>query len=638
MPYKLPTSIKPLPKKADPKLAPSKQRAVTGLQGYTEGIYEWWNQPKEALGNVIASLVQRIDQNNFDLRDRWLRYAQMYGNVETMGFSNLNNRFDRTNNVPVFNVIQSCVDTLNSKIAKDNPAPYFITSGADYFEKVKAEKMTQFIQGLFQQMNFYDIANNQVFRDASVYGDGGVQFEFNPKTKKIECDWIFIDQLKIDQFDALNGKPRSMHRVRLLQKEMLISKYPDQEELINNVFADRQKIFRTKDTVIDLVKIIESWHLCNDSRTGRHTVVLADKVLSDEDYEYDWFPIVLFHYYKKAVGIFGRGIPEEIQSPQIEINKELLFIQQAQELQCSPLIIVDTDSQISNESLLTNRVARMVKVRGGTRAPQFLSPQGLSEEVYAHLKWWIDIAYQSVGISQMSASGEKTPGVTSAVAMRTMVDIESSRFVQVSKNWEEFFVQCAETCLKIGKDAYAGKDWKVSYTDKKSKVIREISWDKINLKEDSYVIRCDTVSSFPQSAAGRIQTITDFISNNFISKERGMELLQLDPDLEGEVRLQTAPLRLIEKILCDMVEENIYQHPEPYYNLQLALTVTQATLQQLQIDNCPDDRLQLVRQFLNELATLLSGQDPTVALLQQSFQSGATAAQIAPQAGVAPIQ
>jgi hypothetical protein len=625
-------------KKSKRDMTNVRKRNVSGTRTLSDEMQYWWEQPTDKIGGAIAQVVQRIDDINYEYRDRFMRYARLYGNYEALGWANLSNvnRTDQSNNRPVYNIIQSAIDTINSKIARDNPAPYFITNGADYFDKLKAEKMTNFIQGLFQQMKLYDIANNKVFRDACVYGLGCVQFNLNKQTNKIEAEWVFIDELKIDLYDAQKQQPRSIHRCKMVQKELLISQFPDKEDVINDLTSSHPTYFRSNDTVIDFVVTTESWHLSNNGKQGRHVIILADEVLVDEDYDCDWFPLAFYSFYEKPIGIYGRSITETILSGQIEINKILMFIQQCQELQASPVILVDSSSEVSEDVLLSNQIARMIPYRSGTNPPSFVSPQAASPEIYQHLKDWMTWCYQEAGISQTSAGGTKQPGVNSAVAMRTMVDIESSRFIQCSKNWEQFFVHCAEICVKLGKIAYE-KDpsFSVQYVNKKSKILKDLPWSKINLPDDSFVIRCDTISSFPQSAAGRIQTITDFISNNWMSKERGMELLQLDPDLEDEVKLATSSLLLCEKLLCQMVEEGIYEHPEPFINLQLVLGVSQNTYNLLKQQDCPEERLELVRQWIQEIATLLTGQDPTVQLLQQTFQPPQQTPPT-PQAGIAP--
>jgi hypothetical protein len=619
------------------------------LGGNSDEWRNWWDLPTEKIGGALAQLVDRIDTNNYEERNRFLRYARLYGNYESLGWASMSamNRQDQSNNRPVYNVIQSSVDTVNSKVARDNPAPYFITSGADYFDKLKAEKQTQFVIGVFQETKLYDVANNDVFRDGAVYGLGGIEWLLNPQTNRIEADWVFIDELKIDRYDGAKGAPRSIHRVVMLQKEMLLARYKGDDEAIEKILRTTQTrplVFRGQESVVDFCVIRKSWHLAIGKSgdrgyvPGRYVETIDDEVLTDEEYKFDEFPFAFFRWYKKAAGFMGRGIAEELTSGQVEINKILMFIQQCQELQASPLILVDNASGVSEDVILSNNIARMVKGRfaNGGFAPQFLSPASTGPEIYQHLQWWITNSYGKVGISATSAQGTKQPGVNSAIAMRTMVDVESSRFIQVSKNWEKFFVDCAEIVVRLAKQAYEkDKDWSVDYTDKRGKFIKSIPWAKINAANDTFTIKCDTVSGFPATAAGRIQTVTDFISNHYISFERGMELLNIDPDLQDEIELATSSLRLCEKSLAEMVEDGVYTHPEKYLNLKLALSVSEATYNQLCIDGCPEDRLQLVRQWIDELCTKLGAPDPQLVMLQNVFNPPAQAA-VAPQAGLQP--
>lgn len=630
-----------LRKPKDPKdTRKSVMRPVSGVKSpLSDFDKHWYDLDEDKIAGAVQQLVIQIDLNNQDLTREWERYARMYGNYDNLALTGTGsadgNSYDGSTNIPSYNIIQSSVDTLTSKICPDNPKPYFITSNADYFTKLKAEKQTQFVQGVFQGANLYEKANNQVFRDAAVYGIGGLHFHYDEDKQKICAEWIFVDEIKIDRVDAFKKHPRSIHLCKLAQKETLLEKFPEQEDVIEDMAGQHPEYFRSKETVIEFMVTIESWHLKNGKKPGRHVISLQDKVLLDEEYDEDYFPCVFFNYYDKGTGIFGRGVADTLFNHQIEINKLLLMIQQCQELQAAPLIFVPNEAQIASDVLLNNNIARMVPYRGN-QVPTFMAPQAVDPAVYEHLKWWIESSYGEVGISMTSAAGTKQPGVDSAIAMRTMVDIESSRFVQVSKNWEKFFVNCAETVIKIGKRVYeTNKNFSVTYMDKKSKILKEIPWKSIDPDEDMFVIQCDTISGFTNSAAGRIQTVTEFISNGWFSRERGLELLGMDPDLDGEIQLQTSSLRLCEKRLSQMVEEGIYNHPEKYMDLQLALNVSERMYNQLVLDECPEERLQLVRQWIDELITKTTGQDPAVMQLQQIFAPPAPPT-MAPQAGPNP--
>lgn len=651
-----------MPKSVKPKIVANKEaeaRAVkikvhTGGSNnmWHDNFQSWWNLPDDSIGNAVYQIILRNQQNSYVRRNSFYRYALLYGNAESLGWNNYSafNRTEATNNRPVFNVVQSIVDTLNSKIARDNPEPYFTTMSGDYFEKLKAEKLNQFIEGVFQQCGFYDIANNKVFRDAGVYGTGGVFIKYNKAKDQIEFEWVFIDEFTMDRYDAIKGDPRSFERTYIKTREQLICEYPDKAELIKRV-ATTQPIYQPlRETTIDPVVVCEAWHLAdkavdgsdieNITNKGKHVVTIAGEPLLVEDYDECEYPFIFFRYYEATAGFYGSGVAERSLSGQIEINKILMQIQQAQELFASPLIITENGADISEDTLLTNNIARLVKIRSGTAKPEFLTPKPLDQQVYDHLKWWINAEYQQNGISMMSATGEKTPGVNAAVAMRTMVDIESTRFQQVSKNWEQFFVDVAYAIVRLAKQVYKKNgSLTVKWTDKRSAIIKEIDFAKLDLPDGSYTINCGTISDFPNTPSGKIQTITELFSNQIISKERMLESITMDPDLIHEVKLQCSSLRLVEKSLCSMVEDNVYIHPTKYLDLQLALKTSIMTYNQLQLDECPDDRLELVRNWISEIITLMTGVDPETQQLQAAIappQAPAAPTAIAPQAGVNP--
>jgi hypothetical protein len=631
-----------LPNQKTPNSQEAPKRDVWGSKQFDDSNRHWYNLPSTQVAAAIKQVVIQIDNNNKDITEQWEVYAGMYGSYSDMGYvlggSANDTAFEANTNLPSYNVIQSSVDTLNSKIAKDNPKPYFITSGADYFTKMKAEKQTQFVQGVFQETNFYTKINNQVFRDGALYGLGAIKWKISKLTGKPECQWVFVDDIKIDRVDAMKKEPRSIHLCSLMQKECLEAEFPDKQEEIDELATQHPDLLRSKETVVEFMVVTESWHLQNGKKAGRHCVCTEDVVLLDEEYNEDYFPVVFFSLYDRTMGIFGRGLGDTLYSDQIEINKQLLMIQQCVELQAAPMIFVPNNAQVGSDVLLSNNISRMIPYNGNANPPTPVAPQACDPSLYDWAKWWISAAYEKAGISITSAAGTKQPGVDSAVAMRTLVDIESGRWIQISKNWEDFVCRNAEIVMKVSKRVYEkNKSFSVQYMDKKSKIIKDIPWSKVMTPDDVFRIQCDTISSFASSMSGRISTILDFFSQGIFSQPRTLEMLGMDPDIDEEYKLQTAALRLCEKRLSAMVEDKNYQHPEPYMDLKLAQRVSQMTYEQLLIDECPEDRLQLVRQWIGEIMTMLGSPDPTIAALQAALNPPPPPAPVAPQAGVAPV-
>ncbi len=568
----------------------------------------WWLAEPDKLHTSVQDCVTTIETAQSHRRQLYLTFGRLYGNYEAMGYvgAGLKSGNQESSNKITLNVIQSVIDAASAKIAKDQPKVSFVTTGADdYFLKLRAAGLTKYCSGLFKEAKVYE-NSELVFRDAEVLGTGYMQVL--EEDNKIKSEWVFADEMRVDELDGWKQAPRSMHRVKLVPRDMLLLKYPEHQEHLMGASAalNGKSAFQS---VVDMVRVTESWHLPMDSKTddGVHCITVDNCTLFSEGYKKDYFPIVPFRWMPKPLGFFGRSITEEILSIQIEINKILRTIQQCQELFAVPLILVENASQIAEDVLLTNTIARLIPYSG--TPPQFVSPQALSPEVYSHLNSLIQWAFQMVGLSQTSAAGMKPAGVDSAVAIREVSDIETGRFAMVATRWEGFFVELARVMVDMSKDLYTRHpELKVVYSAKK--VIKEIDFKKVNLEDNPFDIQTFPVSQLPDTPAGRIQTISEYIQNQWISKERGMELMNLDPDLESEVNIQTASLRLTEKWLSEMVEDGMVHDPDPLMNLGLAQQVSQGVYTMLLHDGCPEDRLDLVREFIIKCVDMLTPPAP----------------------------
>lgn len=567
----------------------------------------WWLEPEDELFRAVEQTVNSIETSQSMLKNLRVIFARLYGNYEILGYPfqmfggrNSSNQSSSSNRIAL-NVIQSVIDTCGSKIAKDQPKISFVTTGSDdYFLKLRATKLTKYMLGLFKQADVYANAE-AVFRDACIVGIGFLKiFE---EDKKIKTEWCAIGEIIVDEIDGLYQKPRSMHQIRLFSRDMLKTRFPGKEDVIDEAQAQTMGKVAMSSTT-DLVKVIESWHLPTgeDAQDGLHCITVSSGTLFVEEYEKDYFPIIPFRWMQKPLGYQGRGICEELLSLQTEINKLLTTIQRSIELAAVPMVFVPDGAKVASDHLLNNTIARMVTY-AGPQPPTWLTPTAQNAEVYQHLQWLIQQAYQIAGITQTAASGQKPQGVDSNVAIRTVQDIESSRFAMVALRWEDWFMEVAKIMVDMSKDLYErDPDLKVTMVEKK--MLHEIKWKDVDLENAPYDVQCFPTSQLPDSPAGRIETISEYIDKQWISKETGMTLLNLDPDLEGEVNRQTSSLRLTEKWLSEMVEEGVYHHPDPHMNLGLALDIAQSIYIQLQVDSCPEDRLELVRDFINEIVEL----------------------------------
>lgn len=593
--------------------APKVKVRRAGARGPGLPFQEWWAPLEpDRYHEGVERAVDTIDSSQSQQRQNAVRFNRLYSNHEatspySAGLLNAGGAGGGSGNRVTFNVIQSVIDAVAAKIAKDQPKVSFVTSGAeDYFLKLRAQKLTKYVGGVFKASHVYDNAE-LVFRDASVVGTGYLKILEDEDA--ITTEWVPNELVRVDSLDGLKQKPRSMHEIRLMPRDELRHRYPDHVDEINGAQSALQGRGYAMSTV-DLVRVVESWHLpvAKGAKDGRHVITIETATLFVEEWEKSYFPIVPFRWMPKALGWSGRSITEEVLTLQEEINDYLRLIAKSCRLVSVPIILLPNGSEIPDDTIADNSVAHIVPY-SGNQPPTFLVPTGQNSEVYQHLNSLIQWVFQVVGLSQTSASGMKPAGVDSAVAIREVSDIETGRFALVALRWEAFFVEAARIVVDMSRDLYRDKpDLAVMVRDKK--LLHEIRWKDVDLEDNPFDIQTFPTSQLPDTPAGRIQTITEYIQNQWISKEKGMELLNLDPDLEGEVDIQTSSLRLTEKWLSEMVEDGTYHRPDPHMNLTLAQSVAQGVYCQLVNDGCPEDRLQLVRQWIQDIVDLTTAPPP----------------------------
>lgn len=569
---------------------------------------KWWTEKKSPHKNVFG-LLNYLEKNQSYRSVLNLRYARLYSNMEMLGLSSGTYARTATNNFSqnrlTLNVIKSCVDSAAAKIAKNKPKPLFLTKKGDFSLKRKAKGLTKYLEGLFETTDLYELGR-KVFIDACVFGTGALKLFIDSADNCIKAERVFIDEIVVDDVEGIYSKPRQIFQRKNYSRDVLIDMFPDYKEEIlaaNTALRGQTATQSTADQVI----VVEAWHLPSgpNAKDGKHVIALENCTLFEEEYTKDYFPFVFFRWTDKLVGFWGMGLAEELIGIQLEINKVLKAIQASHQLMSVPRVFVDVASNV-NTAHITNEIGGIIKYQG--QPPVFQSPGAMNPEVYSYLNDLYRKAYEITGISQMQAQAMKPSGLNSGAALREFNDIASERFVITGMRYEEFFMQAAKIMIDMSKDLFEiDKSLKIKV--KGQKFIETIKWKDVNLEEDQYVMQLFPVSFLPSTPAGKLQTVQELVQAGFVTQEQALSLLDF-PDLEGFTSLATAAQDNIERYLELMIEEGKYNPPEPFMNLQLALTLTQEAYLRAKCEDTPEDRLELLRTFMDDCQTLMQASAP----------------------------
>jgi hypothetical protein len=581
----------------------------------------WWAIPKEeqdTLPSTIAAIVSNIRDRSSIIETQRQLSAKLYGNLPVMGPAGIS--FNRTTQASpardriTYNLIQSCIDTAVAKISKNKPKPYFLTNGGNYRERRKAKKLNRFVDGLFYECNSRVMAPAS-FRDGAVFGDGLIHVY--AKQGRVAWERVLATEVFVDDVEGFYGAPQQMHRVKSLDRQVVIEMYPKCKEKI--LLADKLNA-RTSEGVqfvSDQIAVAESWHLPSGPKAtdGRHIISVSTCVLLDEPYEKDFFPFARMRWSPRLWGFWSIGLAEQIQSLQLELNKLLWLVQRSYHLMGTFKIWMSHDSKIATEHL-NNDIGTIIK---GSVAPQYLTPQVVPAEYYAHIERIVRLAYDQSGVSQLSATSQKPAGLNSGKALREYSDIESDRWQTIGQAYEQLHLDLARLSISVVKDIVAekkGKHEAGSYKVKSAaaRFLSEIDWSEIDLDDDAYTMQVFPISSLPQDPAGRLQTVQEYAQAGFIDSRVAKKLLNF-PDLEAQDSLASAVEERIEAALDAIVEGGEYVPPDPFMNLELARQMALEVYNAGCRDGLEEEKLEDLRGFMAQIDTELAAMAPPAPML-----------------------
>ena len=577
----------------------------------------WWEADDRDLPSTIAAIVANIKDRSTVLETQRQLSARLYGNLPVMGPAGIS--FTRTT-APAptrdritYNLVQSCIDTAVAKISKNRPKPYFLTNGGDYKERRKAKKLNRFTDGLFYECGSRLMAP-AAFRDAAVFGDGVVHV-FN-RDGRVSWERVLSSELYVDDIEGFYGFPRQMHRVKSIDRQVVLESYPKFEEQIR--LADKIAATLTAEPqfVSDQIAVAESWHLPSGpkAKDGRHVISINNCVLVDEGYTRDFFPFARMRWCPRLWGFWSIGLAEQIQSIQLEVNKILWLCQRSYHLMGTFKIWMSHDSKMATEHF-NNDIGSIIR---GSTEPKYLIPQVVPGEYYAQLDRLIKLAYDQSGVSQLSATSQKPAGLDSGKALREYADIESDRWQTIGQAYEQFHLDLARLSIEVVKDIVKEQrsqdKVKGSYKVKaaSARFLAEIDWNEIDLDDDAYTMQVFPISSLPQDPAGRLQTVQEYAQAGFIDARVAKKLLNF-PDLEAQDSLSSAVEERIEAALDAIVDGEEYVPPDPFMDLSLARQMALEVYNAGCRDGLEEDKLEGLRTFLAQLDTLGTAMAPAAA-------------------------
>lgn len=598
----------------------------------------WWLCEHEDIYKEITMVTEEILTNLAVRRRMNYYFASLYNDTGAsfMASRNVNLYYNRValdgnatlNSSMTVNVLQNVIDSACSMIAKNKPKPQFITDGAkDYSTKIKGKKLTKYVEGVFDEMNIYQICQ-RVFTDSCIYGTGAVKIY--QEDGKLKAENLFIEELLIDDLEGMHEKPAQIHQRKYIARDILTAQFPKYAEEIKG--AQQVSGGSASFSTADIIPVIESWHLKSGKKEkdGVHSICIENCTLFSEQYDKDYYPIFFFRWAYQTLGFWGRGICHEIWKMQRELDIIYQTIQRCMRLVSGPVIAVESGSNIPESHLTSNKLVKILEYTAVE--PKYLIPPVVQAELYEHADRIEDRMYKVTGVSQAQATGTKPKDVSSKVAIREVSDQATGRFEIVAQRWEDLFLDLARASVDMSGDL---PEASVLITDEDGATRLDFKSVKSDL--DDYKLQLFPISGLASTPAGRLDQLMDYAQAGYLTKEQVMDVVDF-PDLKDTTSLETAALHLTQQILSNIKESGDYMSPGAYLDLPMAFRMVCLEIDRSTLQKVKPEYIELLKQWADEVKDLLdqsqSNQQtaPVQAAIQQPAPPQQTVMQAAPPA------
>lgn len=576
-----------------------------------DGRYSWWKKSGDAMAGEIEATIKFLARHNSAYIEQLTVSTRLYGN--TSAFSLMGSAFTRASSVAPspsaqrisFNLCQSVVDTLTSQIAKNKIIPTFITSGAKWGMQRKAENLSRFVSGCFYENKVHrkGVAG---FRDGAVWGDGIVHV-YRTADDRVGVARCLPHEFLTDNVEAMvSGQSMQLHRIQIVDRESLIEEFRQMpkkdfdriEAIIRHAMPANMQEVSGQGSAGDLVTVTSSWRLKSgpEATDGVYAITMDAKELIREQYDKDYYPFPKFQYSKRLLGDKGQGACERLQNLQGEINRLMILIQKSMWLGGSFKVLIKRGSKIVTQHL-NNEVGAIVEYTD--EPPQYVTPPMIQQEIYPYVDALIEKGFRQEGVSMLQASSVKPMGINSGRALREYDNIAEDRQLEIGQAMEDFYLEVAKQMIDVVKDIFKDKgNYNVTWPG--VRFIETIDWKDVNLKEDEYVLKAFPTSSLPEEPAAKLETIQEYMQAGLISPRAGRKLMRTE-DLEMSDMLASAS----EDLICKTIEDIIYDKvlddsdiPDGNWDLQLAKQLAVEYYNFALVNNCPEENLALLRDWM----------------------------------------
>ena len=525
--------------------------------------YDWWSSTEGAAQKVLDH-VTALEQRWAPTHKKWLRNLRYFTDdeVDTLEADRALYR-DAGGDTPLRkNLVRSQVETLTNKIVEGASQAIFKPKGADPSIRYGCERLSDFVDALFDHGGVYGTASTAAVIDALLCGSGVMR----PRAvDAADSDWTDIEfdvvpphHILYDNRECTKGQPPgTMYEMHLVPRETLLEFYSTHRDKILAAQAESAAVKNeacqpTSSVMPDRLRVAECWHLpVRRGGKGVHAAYVLDGGRSFElfrrDYTGQRYPHAFLPFFPLARGWYLDAccLADVLAGYQSELDITTEKIQS--NFQHSPSFIsIPKDSGIADEELSDDLGFPILRPTTHAQAPQIIHGNPIDPRYLEYERTLVNDAYSFSGTSQMAASSQRPQGIEAAVAMQFLEDSFTSRFTVFHKARSQFFVELAKSTIQLSEEAADRGRNVEGWSDRKDS-LESIRFKDIRLPSNQYVIRPQTVSRLPKQLAQQVDLALKLVGQGQFPRETIFEIVTGITDFDREAEVYGAAKRA-----CDL--------------------------------------------------------------------------------------
>jgi hypothetical protein len=584
---------------------------------------DWHEQTGDTLAKTVHGIIDAFRKEQTGRRIRYLHNLSLFEGRRMAGIASA----DYVSEVgdagawyseDRLRLIRSSVQTAVAEVyARQKPKPQFLTTGADWRTRRRAKRMDKVCEGILAQrqgrwIDVWDLIQDSG-NEAALQGIAPIRVLADTEERRIVHELVphidlFVDPLEGREPQSLfYAQPIDVNRaIRLWASEDTeVTVVDEDEELSDDEDEDtatprkpkkqrRRKITREemfarrrairgapeywrfdqgrgeRPRATRVIRQDVAWRLpLGPDSPGKYSVSIGGISMEESEWTAPFFPFVFLRWEDHRDGFWASGLADEgrqLAADAGELDWRLI----RRSIVSSGKRTAYHAEAINEQDLTQNDEETLIKVASGTplgEAFQESVVPALAAGEFEFAQARKSYFWEAIGISQMSASARREPGIDSAVAQRTLNDTKTGRQLAKARRFEYTFVDLAHQYVwRLSELAENDPEMIVRWPGQT--LLREMSVKDALVGYDTFMVRVAPASMLSNDPAGRQQMIQEAFNAGWISADTAKSLTMW-PDFEKEMSGGGAETEYIDMLIdryldaeADTWEAVDYEPPE----------------------------------------------------------------------------